>query len=133
MTEIQQSLCLFDSIKGKLGESVGHKLDGGSIPGDHKSADSEEMGRLAPSASCTPRDTHGVGANNQCWGCTGSKICHSLPSEHLGPGTLRPGTDAMTAATTNAAVAQPARDEIESRRCGCELPDRGLAKIDLVV
>lgn len=63
MTEIQQSLRLFDSVKGKLGESVGHKLGGGSVPGDRKPADSEEMGRSAPSASHAPGDTHGVGGN----------------------------------------------------------------------
>lgn len=63
MTEIQQSLRLFDSVKGKLGESVGRKLDGGSVPGDHTSADREEMGRSAPSAPRVPGDTHAVGGN----------------------------------------------------------------------
>lgn len=43
MTEIQQWLRLLASIKGKLGEPVGHKLAEGSVPVDHRSADSEEM------------------------------------------------------------------------------------------
>lgn len=43
MTEIQQWLHLPASIKGKLGEPVGHKLAEGSVPVEHRSADSEEM------------------------------------------------------------------------------------------